>query len=141
MELHKSQENHFVTECYQRHLGEIGGQNAHRLLHTHYHNRRRIAGETIRLDDGPCAEKLKVNVCTGTNCFVKGSQHILHELLHQVETENLQDKVAINASFCFEKCDHGPTVSVDGHKIQCCTAEAAKTELLQKLKEKEEKRI
>ncbi|HEX7571170.1 MAG TPA: [FeFe] hydrogenase, group A [Verrucomicrobiae bacterium] len=141
MELHKSQENHFVTECYQRHLGEIGGQHAHRLLHTHYHNRRRIAGETIRLDDGPCAEKLKVNVCTGTNCFVKGSQNILHELLHQVETENLQDKVAINASFCFEKCDHGPTVSVDGHKIQCCTAEAAKTELLQKLKEKEEKRI
>ena len=45
MELHKSQENHFVTECYQKHLGEIGGQNAHRLLHTHYHNRRRIAGE------------------------------------------------------------------------------------------------
>ena len=111
------------------------------MLHTHYHNRRRIAGETIRLDDGPCAEKLKVNVCTGTNCFVKGSQNILHEMLHQVETKNLQDKVAINASFCFEKCDHGPTVSVDGHKIQWCTAEAAKTELLQKLNEKENKRI
>jgi NADH-quinone oxidoreductase subunit G len=136
MELHKSQENHFVTECYQRHLGEIGGKNSHRLLHTHYHSRRRIAGETIELGDGASAEKMKVNVCTGTNCFVKGSQNILHELLHQVEAENLQDKVAISASFCFEKCDHGPTVSVDGNKIQHCTAAAARAEIVQKLKDK-----
>ena len=64
---------------------------------------------------------MKVNVCAGTNCFLKGSQHILHELLDQVEKENLQDKVSISASFCFEKCDHGPTVSVDGNKIQHCT--------------------
>jgi NADH-quinone oxidoreductase subunit G len=141
MELHKSQENHFVTECYQKHLGEIGGKNAHRLLHTHYQNRRRIVGETIQLGDGPVADKIKVSVCTGTNCFVKGSQAILQELLHQVETENLQDKVSINASFCFEKCDHGPTVSVDGHKIQHCTPQAAKTGLLQKLKERQEKQL
>jgi NADH-quinone oxidoreductase subunit G len=141
MELHKSQENHFVTECYQKHLGEIGGRNAHRLLHTHYQNRRRIVGESIQLGDGPVADKIKVSVCTGTNCFVKGSQAILQELLHQVETENLQDKVSINASFCFEKCDQGPTVSVDGHKIQHCTPQAAKTELLKKLKEKQEKQL
>jgi NADH-quinone oxidoreductase subunit G len=67
---------------------------------------------------------------------VKGSQTILHALLDQVEKENLQDKVSINASFCFEKCDHGPTVSVDGNKIQGCTAQAAKTEITQKLKDK-----
>ena len=59
LDLHKSQENHFVTECYQQHLGEIGGRNAHRLLHTHYHNRRRIAGEDIALGDGPAADKMK----------------------------------------------------------------------------------
>ena len=72
---------------------------------------------------------------------MKGSQAILQELLHQMETENLQDKVSINASFCFEKCDHGPTVSVDGHKIQHCTPQAAKTGLLQKLKERQEKQL
>jgi len=141
LDLHKSQENHFVTECYQKHLGEIGGKKAHHLLHTHYQNRRRIAGETIQLGDGPAAEKLKVNVCAGTNCFVKGSQNILHELLHQVEAENLQDQVDINASFCFENCDHGPTVSVDGRKIQWCTAQAAKMEILQQLKDKNERHL
>jgi NADH-quinone oxidoreductase subunit G len=36
LDLHKSQENHFVTECYQRHLGEVGGKKAHHLLHTCY---------------------------------------------------------------------------------------------------------
>jgi len=36
LDLHKSQENHFVADCYQRHLGEIGGEKAHHLLHTHY---------------------------------------------------------------------------------------------------------
>ncbi len=141
LDLHKSQENHYVTECYQKHLGEIGGKNAHRLLHTHYQNRRRAAGETIALGGDPAGEKMKVNVCAGTNCFVKGSQNILHELLHQVEAEHLQDRVDINASFCFEQCHHGPTVSVDGQKIQWCTAQAAKTEILQKLKEKRERQL
>ncbi len=135
MELHKSQENHFVTECYQKHLGEIGGKNAHRLLHTHYHNRRRIAGEDIALGDGSPVNKLKVKVCTGTNCFLKGSQHILHDLLDHVQQEGLAEQVDLCASFCFEKCEQGPTVSVDGHKIQCCTTASAKTEINQKLKE------
>jgi NADH-quinone oxidoreductase subunit G len=136
MELHKSQENHFVTECYQKHLGEIGGKNAHRLLHTHYQNRRRITGEDIALGDGPAADKLKVTVCAGTNCFVKGSQQILHDLLDHVQKENLQERVDIRASFCFEKCDHGPTVRVDGTQLQQCTAGAAKTQITQQLKEK-----
>jgi len=134
MELHKSQENHFVTECYQKHLGEIGGKTAHRLLHTHYQSRRRIADETVLLGDGNGAEPVKVSVCAGTNCFLKGSQNILHDLLNRVQERNLQDQVQISASFCFENCDRGPTVSVDGRKIPHCTAEAARAEIDEKLK-------
>jgi len=136
MELHKSQENHFVTECYQKHLGEIGGRNAHRLLHTHYHSRCRISGQEIALGDGAVTDKLKVKVCTGTNCFLKGSQQILHDLLDDVQKENLQERVDICASFCFEKCGQGPTVRVDGAQVQWCTTAAARAEITQKLKEK-----
>jgi NADH-quinone oxidoreductase subunit G len=134
MKLHKSQENHFVTECYQKHLDEIGGKTAHRLLHTHYQSRRRIADETVLLGDGNGAEKVKVNVCAGTNCFLKGSQNILHDLLNQIQERNLQERVQISASFCFENCDRGPTVTVDGRKIPHCTAEAARAEIDGKLK-------
>jgi NADH-quinone oxidoreductase subunit G len=136
MELHKSQENHFVTECYEKHLGEIGGRNAHRLLHTHYHNRCRITGEEIALGEGPAENKLKVKVCAGTNCFLKGSQNILHDLLEHVQKEGLEDRVDLGASFCFEKCEQGPTVRVDGTQIQGCTSATAKAEITQKLKEK-----
>lgn len=36
LDLHKPQENHFVNDLYQRHLGDIGGHRAHHLLHTCY---------------------------------------------------------------------------------------------------------
>ena len=39
LQLHKSQENHLVAECYDKHLGEVGGHEAHRLLHTGYQSR------------------------------------------------------------------------------------------------------
>ncbi len=43
LDLHKSQDNHYVREAYRQHLGEIGGSRAHRLLHTRYVNRRAAA--------------------------------------------------------------------------------------------------
>jgi NADH-quinone oxidoreductase subunit G len=136
LDLHKSQDNHFVTEYYQKYLGEVGGRKAHHLLHTHYQNRRRIADERILLGDGPEAEKLKVNVCVGTNCFLKGSQTILGDLLQDVERKGLQDQVELSASFCFEKCAHGPTVEVDGKQMQHCTGQKACAAMEEKLHEK-----
>ncbi|MCE9615898.1 MAG: [FeFe] hydrogenase, group A [Lentisphaerae bacterium] len=40
LDLHKSQDNHYVRESYRRHLGDIGGPRAHQVLHTHYASRR-----------------------------------------------------------------------------------------------------
>jgi NADH-quinone oxidoreductase subunit G len=134
LDLHKSQENHYVTECYQKHLGEIGGRKAHQLLHTHYQNRRRIADEKLLLGEGGEAGKTQVNVCVGTNCFLKGSQGILRDLLQSVDDRQLHDQVSINASFCFEQCEHGPTVQVDGKAIPRCTSAKAGAALDQKLK-------
>jgi NADH-quinone oxidoreductase subunit G len=92
--------------------------------------------EVIPLGDGPAVEKLQVNVCTGTNCFLKGSQQIIHDLLGQVQKENLQDQVDVCASFCFEQCDRGPTVSIDGKKIHHCTPALARAEMEQQLKKR-----
>jgi NADH-quinone oxidoreductase subunit G len=134
LELHKSQENHYVTEYYQKYLGEVGGHKAHHLLHTEYQNRRRIADERIMLGEGPEAEKVRVNVCVGTNCFLKGSQAIVGDLLQEVEKKGLQDKVEVCASFCFEKCGDGPTVEIDGQQIHHCTGKKACAALEEKLK-------
>ena len=49
LQLHKSQDNVFITDCYAKFLGEIGGEKAHHLLHTSYQSRRRIMDESLPL--------------------------------------------------------------------------------------------
>jgi NADH-quinone oxidoreductase subunit G len=128
LDLHKSQDNPFVRECYQKHLGEVGGHTAHALLHTHYQSRRRVEAEDIALG-GAAGQNHKVNVCVGTNCFIKGSQRVLQDMLDFVERGNLFDKVQVGGSFCLEQCEHGPNAMVDGQCVQTCTAEKLRREL------------
>jgi NADH-quinone oxidoreductase subunit G len=138
LDLHKSQENHYVTECYQKFLGEVGGRKAHHLLHTHYQNRRRIADGRMILGEGSEDEKVKVSVCVGTNCFMKGSQGVLSGLIHETEAKDMQDRVQLSASFCFERCAQGPTVEVDGRQLHHCTGQKAMTAIEEKLQAKEQ---
>ncbi len=42
LQLHKSQDNPYLKECYRRFLEEPGSPPAHRLLHTEYRERREI---------------------------------------------------------------------------------------------------
>lgn len=125
LQLHKSQDNHLVAECYARHLGDIGGETAHELLHTRYHSRRRICGQTLVFLDHKRPSKLTVSVCVGTSCFVRGSQALLERLIRRIQTEGLQDQVDVEATFCFERCDRGPSVKVGDQLITHCTLETA----------------
>ena len=130
LQLHKSQDNVFIADCYTKFLGEIGGEKAHHLLHTSYSSRRRIADETLSLTQPQQgAEKTKVSVCLGTNCFLKGSQEVLNGVLRHVEQNNLEGKLDVRAGFCFEKCESGPTVMIDGEHVHHCTAAKAIEEL------------
>jgi NADH-quinone oxidoreductase subunit G len=131
--LHKAQENPFVTQCYEKHLGEVGGKTSHRLLHTHYQNRRRLAGQEIPLSEGPTENKLPVTVCAGTSCFVRGSQKLLHELIGFVEENSLQNRVDVRANFCSERCSMGPTVVVGEKVLPRCTFEMAREALQEEL--------
>ena len=122
LQLHKSQDNHLVAECYKDFLGDIGGHRAHELLHTEYQSRRRIRGERlVVLDDATQATKLQVSVCVGTSCFVRGSQTLLRNLIARIHQDKLQDQVEVEATFCFEQCDKGPTVRVGARVINHCT--------------------
>jgi len=39
LQVHNSQDNHYLVKCYEKHIGEVGGHEAHRLFHTTYQNR------------------------------------------------------------------------------------------------------
>lgn len=125
LELHKSQENPYVTELYGTFLGEVGGHKAHQLLHTGYKSRKRIADEGMELSGADGDGSVEVNVCFGTGCFLKGSQKLLHDILEHIRNNDLRDKVKVSASFCFERCDKGPTIRVGENVIQGCTIEMA----------------
>ncbi|MDY0077562.1 MAG: NADH-dependent [FeFe] hydrogenase, group A6 [Bacteroidales bacterium] len=126
LQLHKAQENPYVKELYQTTLGEIGSPKAHELLHTHYRGRKRITDQqiTIRNTEHP---KIEVCVCVGTNCFVKGSQELLRQLIKYVSDNKLSDIVGfegqeemvdVKATFCFERCDRGPVARVNQQVIE-----------------------
>ncbi|MCE5200444.1 MAG: [FeFe] hydrogenase, group A [Armatimonadota bacterium] len=125
LEFHKAQDNHMVNECYKTHLGKVGGQKAHSLLHTCYASRRRIEDSDIDLLGGAGGNKLEVSVCVGTSCMVRGSQNLLQELIDYIEEHGMQGSVDVKATFCFEACDRGPTISVGGTVINKCTLEKA----------------
>lgn len=131
LELRKSQENHFIVDLYRTALGEAGGPAAHRLLHTHYTHKRR--GERAGLALSGQEAPIKVEVCVGTNCHLKGSQELLRLLLHNIHERGLDAQVDTEATFCFESCDKGPTVRINGVTLHRCTFEMAITELERQL--------
>ncbi len=137
LQRHKSQNNIYVLECYDKFLGEIGGDKAHQLLHTHYQNRRRISDESFSLLDHGNGKRVLVNVCLGTNCYVKGSQALLHSLILHMEEQELGNIAEVRASFCLEKCGTGPNVMVDDILI----SEATPEKVLAVLEREVEKKI
>jgi NADH-quinone oxidoreductase subunit G len=125
LQLQKSQDNIFVTECYGSVLGQPGGPTAHELLHTHYQSRRRVAEDAFPLFDASPAPKVDVSVCLGTSCFLRGSESLLRGLTRHAEENHLENLVDIRGHFCFEKCDCGPSVTVNGTHMEQCTIERA----------------
>ena len=132
LQLHKSQENPFIKDFYDKNIGEINGHKAHKLLHTSYSSRSRIKDEELEIINGS-DKKMKVSVCVGTSCYLKGSQDILHTLIREVEKENLQDMVEVQATFCLERCGQGPNVAVDDKVISHATTDKVMAMLKSKL--------
>jgi NADH-quinone oxidoreductase subunit G len=125
LELHKSQENYAVKECYEKTLKNPGSHVAHDLLHTHYQSRKRIIDDGIDLMGSAGRDALEVSVCVGTSCYLRGSQDLLRAMVARLEERNLENAVAMKATFCFERCGRGPTVRVGDTIIEKCTLEKA----------------
>lgn len=117
--VHRSQENPYVAELYERLLGEVGGPRAHQFLHTHYHSRRRLAATDFAVAGK--GDSLDVRVCVGTGCYLRGAQTLVTKLSHFVSDRNLEKEVSVSASFCHEFCDRGPTVTINGERFERCT--------------------
>jgi NADH-quinone oxidoreductase subunit G len=134
LQLHKSQDNPYIEELYKNNLGEVGGHKAHDLLHTKYNFRKRLDAKGFLFNEGTCENKVEVKVCVGTNCYLKGSQDVLHQVLEYVKENGIEERVDVRATFCIEECGKAPNAMVGEDVISACSFEAIKDALDKALK-------
>jgi NADH:ubiquinone oxidoreductase subunit E len=56
---------------------------------------------------------MKITVCIGSSCHLKGSRKIVESLQNLIRTNNLDDKVELAGTFCLGQCQKGVCVNVD----------------------------
>ncbi len=56
---------------------------------------------------------MKVTVCIGSSCHLKGSRQVVEQLQYLIAENNLKDKVELGGTFCMGKCQLGVCVNVD----------------------------
>ena len=56
---------------------------------------------------------MKITVCIGSSCHIKGSRQVVEQLQYLIREHNLDDKVALSGTFCMGKCQQGVCVTVD----------------------------
>ncbi len=57
---------------------------------------------------------MKVTVCIGSSCHIKGSRQVVEQLQSLIAENNLADKVELGGTFCLGECQRGVCVTVDG---------------------------
>ena len=56
---------------------------------------------------------MKVTVCIGSSCHLKGSRAVVERLQQLVAENDLKDRVELSGKFCMGNCRNGVSVTVD----------------------------
>lgn len=56
---------------------------------------------------------MKITVCIGSSCHIKGSRQVVEQLQHMIAENGLGDKVELGGTFCMGKCQQGVCVTAD----------------------------
>ncbi|WP_303789327.1 (2Fe-2S) ferredoxin domain-containing protein [Ruminococcus flavefaciens] len=56
---------------------------------------------------------MKVIICIGSSCHIKGARSVVEQLQELVSQNHLDDKVELCGSFCMGKCQQGVCITVD----------------------------
>ena len=56
---------------------------------------------------------MKITVCIGSSCHIKGSRQVVEELQRLISDNNLGDKIELAGTFCMGRCQEGVCVTLD----------------------------
>ncbi|HCY51514.1 MAG TPA: hypothetical protein DHU65_02285 [Clostridiales bacterium] len=79
---------------------------------------------------------MKITVCIGSSCHIKGSRLVVEALQKLIADNKLEDKIELSGTFCMGRCQEGVCVTVDGefYSVSPVTVEDFfKNEVLKKL--------
>lgn len=63
---------------------------------------------------------MKITVCIGSSCHVKGSRCVVERLQELISDNGLTDKIELAGTFCFGECQKGVCVKI-GDKVYSVT--------------------
>lgn len=56
---------------------------------------------------------MKITVCIGSSCHLKGSRLIVEQLQELIKENALEDKIELIGTFCLGECQSGVSVKID----------------------------
>lgn len=56
---------------------------------------------------------MKITVCIGSSCHLKGSRQVVEQLQYLIAQHNLKDKIDLGGTFCMGNCQNGVSVTLD----------------------------
>lgn len=82
---------------------------------------------------------MKIIVCIGSSCHIKGSQQIVEQLKYLISLHNLNDKVTLTGAFCMDNCMNGVCAKIEDTKFSLqreTVKEFFETEVIGRLEKK-----
>ena len=56
---------------------------------------------------------MRITVCIGSSCHVKGSRQVVRSLQQLIAEHKLEDKVTLGGTFCMSNCQKGVCVTIE----------------------------
>ena len=66
---------------------------------------------------------MKITICIGSSCHLKGSRQIVVELQRLVKENQLDDQIELAGQFCMGNCQNGVCVTIDGEAFSLTPAD------------------
>ena len=65
---------------------------------------------------------MKITICIGSSCHLKGSRQVVEEMQYLIAQHNLKDQVELGGTFCMGNCKNGVCVTLDDKEFSLSPA-------------------
>jgi NADH:ubiquinone oxidoreductase subunit E len=77
---------------------------------------------------------VRISVCIGSACHLKGSYNVINSLQELIEDNNLGERVGVEAVFCLNHCTQAVSVKVNDGEVESVSPKTVKEFFDQRVK-------